>query len=156
MTVDTEEVYSLLIPLAQQHLLIPRSAVVEVSNEKTLSEYHTEIPWLLGSLEWENSLVPVVSFEGICGDDIPALEGPTRIVLLRCLTGSLSSRAVGVISQGFPQLVRVGEDAVQLENDRFASQLPILCQVRMANQTPLIPDVEQVEHMVAEALTKTA
>jgi len=29
---------------------------------------------------------------------------------------------------------------------------PVICQLRMINQRPLIPDLEQLEHMIAERL----
>ena len=156
MTEETTEVYSLLIPLAEQRLLIPRSNVMEVASLNALENSQGTVPWLLGSMEWEGSLVPVVSFEGLCGDDIPPTAGRSRVVLFRCLTNTLSSRAFGLVSQGFPQLVRVKEDALELEERRFGESLPVLCQVTMASQSPLIPDIEKLEQLISDALAVTS
>jgi chemosensory pili system protein ChpC len=37
----------------------------------------------------------------------------------------------------------------------FGERTPIICQVRMINETPLVPDLERLEEMVAEE-TRTA
>jgi chemosensory pili system protein ChpC len=32
----------------------------------------------------------------------------------------------------------------------FAERAPIICQVRMVNETPLVPDIERLEDMIAD------
>ncbi len=57
----------------------------------------------------------------------------------------------GIISQGFPQLVRVSSDVVRPDNSRvFPDRAPVICQVRMINETPLVPDLERLEEMIAD------
>lgn len=152
MVEEIEEIYSLLVPLMDEHLLIPRSNVMEVSALKELSRYNGSVPWLLGTIDWQGTMVPVASFEGACGKEVPAISSRSRIVLFRCLTDALDSRAFGVISQGFPQLVRVSAEVLELQDSVFPENTPVICQVAMANQTPLIPDIEQFEHLIADAV----
>ncbi len=55
------------------------------------------------------------------------------------------------MSQGFPQLVRVSSDVVRPDNSKvFAERAPVICQVRMLNEAPLVPDIERLEQMIAE------
>jgi chemosensory pili system protein ChpC len=57
----------------------------------------------------------------------------------------------GIVSQGFPQLVRVSSDVVRPDNSRtFPERSPVICQVRMANEAPWVPDIERLEEMIAE------
>jgi hypothetical protein len=57
----------------------------------------------------------------------------------------------GVITQGFPQLVRVNRDVVKHDPEpQLPERGPILCQVRMLNESPLIPDFECLEQMISE------
>ena len=157
MTEETTEIHSLLIPLVDKLLLIPRSNVMEVASLKVLESNTGSVPWFLGSMEWSGSLIPVISFEGVCGDDIPPpTASRSRVVLFRCLTDALSTRAFGIVSQGFPQLVRVKEDAIELEESTFGGSLPILCRVTMASQSPIIPDVEKLEQLISDALAVTS
>ncbi|MGH8149119.1 MAG: hypothetical protein ACRETB_03950, partial [Steroidobacteraceae bacterium] len=56
-----------------------------------------------------------------------------------------------VVSQGFPQLVRVSSDVVRPDNSRsFSERSPVLCQIRMVNETPWVPDLERLEAMIAD------
>ncbi len=68
---------------------------------------------------------------------------------------SAHAEAVGghfaVLTQGFPQLVRLSPDVIQPDDSRrFGEHCPVICQVRMVNEHPLIPDFEQLERQIAE------
>jgi hypothetical protein len=55
-----------------------------------------------------------------------------------------------VLTQGFPQLVRVSPDVVHADESRtFAPRSPVICQLRMMNEYPLVPDFERIEAMFA-------
>jgi chemosensory pili system protein ChpC len=50
--------------------------------------------------------------------------------------------------------VRVSNDVVRPDNSRvFPDRAPVICQVRMINETPLVPDIERLEEMIAEETT---
>ena len=47
--------------------------------------------------------------------------------------------------------MRVSSEVVRPDNSRsFPERMPVLCQVRMLNETPLVPDLERLAQMVAE------
>jgi hypothetical protein len=47
--------------------------------------------------------------------------------------------------------VRVSSDVVRPDNSKvFAERTPVICQVRMLNEAPLVPDIERLEVMIAE------
>jgi chemosensory pili system protein ChpC len=72
-------------------------------------------------------------------------------VVFHCLGTRLDGGNFALISQGFPQLVRVSSDVVRPDNSRvFPERAPVICQVRMVNETPLVPDLERLEEMIAE------
>jgi chemosensory pili system protein ChpC len=96
----------------------------------------------------------VVSFEGTLSKEVPVVTGRTRVVVFYASTGQLKSGFFGVLTQGFPQLVRVNRDVLKLEaKDGWPEEAPVLCRVRMINEFPMIPNLEQIESMLAtEAL----
>lgn len=150
---QSQEIYSLLVPLSENRLLVPRANVAEVTGYREPEPFAGALPWLLGRIEWDGERIPLVSFEGASGGTVPKVAGRTRIVLLRTLTDALSVRYFGVLTQGFPQLVRVNAMVLKpLEEQDWPDSGPVLCQVRMVNQTPLIPDIERLEYMVADAI----
>ena len=76
------EIYSLLVPLVDGRLIIPRACVAEVIGFQTPSEMTGAPPWYIGTVPWNGKAVPLVSFEGTCGQMIPPASGRTRIVIL--------------------------------------------------------------------------
>ena len=75
-------------------------------------------------------------------------------MLFHALAMRLAGGVFGVLSQGFPQLVRVSADVLRAETEqRYPERAPVLCQIRMLNDTPLVPDLERLELMIAEETT---
>jgi chemosensory pili system protein ChpC len=151
MSERVQEIYSLLIPLGEGRLIVPRACVAEVVGFSVPSEMTGAPPWYIGTVPWSGKAVPLVSFEGACGQTIPAPSGRTRVVVFHCLGTRLDGGNFALVSQGFPQLVRVSSDVVRPDNSRvFPERAPVICQVRMVNETPLVPDLERLEEMIAD------
>jgi chemosensory pili system protein ChpC len=78
-------------------------------------------------------------------------------VIFTCLGQKLPAGHFGIATQGFPQLVRVNPHVIAPDTSRiFPERSPVLCQVRMVNELPLIPDLERLEEMIADETTVTA
>ena len=154
MSAATEELYSLLIPLADERLIVPRACVAEVVRFSKPEQDVGVHEWMVGTVGWSGRELPVVSFEGAIGKDKPAVTGRTRIVVFYASTGQLRSGFFGVLTQGFPQLVRVNEDVLQLHtSEGWSAGAPVLCRVKMINEFPLIPDLERLEAMIAREVS---
>ncbi len=153
MSDETQELYSLLVPLAEDRLIVPRACVVEVvrfTQPDTEAGAHS---WMLGNVSWNGRELPVASFEGALGKEVPVATGRTRIVVFYATSGLLKTGYFGVLTQGFPQLVRVNKDVLQLDaTDGWPESAPVLCRVKMINEFPLVPDLERLENMLAEEL----
>jgi chemosensory pili system protein ChpC len=146
-----DELYSLLVPLEGERLIVPRACVAEVIGYQAPAEMTNAPPWYLGLVSWAGRSVPVVSFEGAFGQALPVVSTRTRIVVFHASGGKLQSGYFGMLTQGFPQLVRVNADVVRPDASRsFPERSPVICQVRMVNETPLIPDLQRLEQMIAE------
>ena len=149
MSSDTEELYSLLIPLTEDRLIVPRACVAEVVRFSSPEKEAGAHDWMLGSVTWNGRPLPVISFEGALGKDVPAITGRTRIVVFYASTGQLKTGYFGVLTQGFPQLVRVNKDVLQLHTtEGWPQDAPVLCRVKMINEFPLIPNLEKLEAML--------
>ena len=151
MAERVNEIYSLLIPLVDSRLIVQRACIAEVVGFQVPAEMTGAPPWYIGTVPWNGKAVPLVSFEGACGQNIPPASGRTRVVVFHCLGTRLDGGNFAVVSQGFPQLVRVSSDVVRPDNSRvFPERAPVICQVRMVNETPLVPDLERLEEMIAD------
>jgi chemosensory pili system protein ChpC len=146
-----DELYSLLVPLSGERLIVPRACVAEVIGYQPPAQMTNAPPWYAGLVVWGGRSVPVVSFEGTLGQPLPIVSTRTRIVIFHAAAGLLPGGCFGMLTQGFPQLVRVNADVIRPDASRsFGERMPVLCQVRMVNETPLIPDLPRLEQMIAE------
>lgn len=154
MTTEQTELYSLLVPLQGERLLVPRACVAEVIAFAAPEPTETDQPppsWFLGYITWNGRRLPVASFEAMSGDEAKRRPGRTRIVVFNTLGDVLEGGYYGIITQGFPQLVRVNADVLTAETDKgWANGQPVICRARMINEFPLIPDMERLEAMIAE------
>jgi chemosensory pili system protein ChpC len=150
-----EELYSLLIPLSEDRLIVPRACVAEVVRFTKPEKEAGAHDWMMGVVNWSGRQLPVVSFEGALGKEKPVPTGRTRIVVFYAGAGKLKSGFFGVLTQGFPQLVRLNEDVLQLHTkEGWPQGAPVLCRVKMINEFPLIPDLEKLEAMLVRELTQ--
>ncbi len=155
MAEQQDELYSLLIPLSDQNLIVPRASVAEVVAYSEPMAGPGNADWYLGDFEWNGNIVPVVSFEATCGDNVPEVSRRTRIIVFHAIGGRLKSGFFGVLTQGFPQLVRVSPGVLE-PAARSASaddDVPVLCYVQMVNEEPIIPDLEKLEDMLIDSVT---
>lgn len=151
---ETQELYSLLIPLRAERLLVPRMCVAEVTAyaEPDPPGAEAAADWFLGTITWNGRRIPVVSLDS---PDEAALASHKaarrRIVVFHTLGKELRTGHYGVVTQGFPQLVRVNRDVVDYDTaSGVPEDRPFLCRVRMIHEFPLIPDVDRLEGMLAE------
>jgi chemosensory pili system protein ChpC len=151
VSAETEELYSLLVPLSEDRLILPRACVAEVVRYTQPVQQPGSQNWMLGTIGWNGRQLPVVAFEGTIGKDIPAPTGRTRVVVFYSSTGKIKTGYFGILTQGFPQLVRVNREVLNLDStEGWPEDAPVLCRVKMINEYPLVPDLEALEGMIIE------
>lgn len=153
MTDEQGLLHCLLLPLVGRRLIVPRACVAEVIGLARFGLREEEPAWLLGDVAWSDRAVPLVSLEAACGDAVPEIGGRSRAVILRSLTGRLGPGGLALLCQGLPQLVRVGPEFIQLDADAPGEDdAPVLCRVKIVNEPAIVPDLERLEHAVADLL----
>jgi chemosensory pili system protein ChpC len=71
--------------------------------------------------------------------------------VLHALGDRIDAGAYAIVSQGFPQLVRVSAEVIQPDMTSAVPEAdPVVCRVRMLNESPWIPDLERLEAMIAD------
>lgn len=149
----SDEIYCQLIPLHGMRLIVPRVCVAEVVRHHPLERRGGEAAWFRGFLQWRALKVPVLSFEMLCGREAAEAGGRTRIVLFNTLSDRLESGYYGLLTEGFPQLVRVNRSVIQPdERQDWPLEGPVISQVRMINEYPLIPDLPYIEGKLRDCL----
>lgn len=150
---ETREIYSLLAPMKEGRMLIPRASIAEVVGSVNVKGSEDLPSWFLGTIDWNQLEIPLVSLEGACGWGSPELAARSRVLVVLGLTQRLDPNFYAIVVQGHPHLVRVNSHVLVADELRMGEEaLPLLARVRMANEKPVIPDLERMEGMIADAL----
>jgi chemosensory pili system protein ChpC len=150
MTTLADELYCLLVPLAGERLLLPRGCVAEVVAYQTPQELTGAPPWLLGLVAWNGRQVPLLSFEGCRGEDVPPPTSRARLVILHAADVGIESGCLALVAQGFPQLLRASRELIRAdESSQYASDDPVLARLQLLNEGALVPDLPLLEAKVA-------
>jgi len=152
MAEQLEEVYSLLIPFAGGKLILPRVSVAEVTGFLRPKPVRGAPDWLIGLINWQNQEVPLVSFEGMCGRKVPERASRTRIAVTHAIGEQINPPVIAILTQGYPYLVRVNPAVLSVDPENDFGTGPVLNRVRMANERPVIPDLEAIEERLLEIM----
>ncbi|MCM8855376.1 MAG: chemotaxis protein CheW [Candidatus Thiodiazotropha sp.] len=150
-----KEVRSVLIPLHQHQLLLPNAVIAEVMGYQQPELVGDDAPaWFLGNLAWRGVMVPVVSFEGMIGDQVvtPGYRG--RIMVMNALGGHERLSHIGLVVQAIPSLVRVSADNVA-PVDPEDGQPALIKQSIVLDMSPvIIPDLDEIELQVLRIVSQ--
>jgi len=156
MSVVADELYSLLVPLGRDRLVVPRSCVAEVIRYMAPAAEEPGDSWYRGKTKWNNRSIPVISFERMCDIEPPPASGRTRVVVFHPLGGVADCPPYGLLSEGFPQMVKVNREVVVLDETYTPSpDVPLICRINMLKEFAMVPDLEMIEQKLAAELSAT-
>ena len=141
------------MPLHQARLIVPRVCVAEVVRFLPTEPVDGAPGWLRGSLRWNDREIPLICFEELAG--LPTIDArrPNAGCRVQRPDRELPAGAYGILTEGFPQLVRVNRDVMEPDTRHaWPESGPVICQIRMINEYPLIPDLERLEALIRDQL----
>ena len=149
-----EELYAVLVSLAGDTLLLPNAAVAEVVSPERMAQPGPHAPpWLAGTLPYNNRQLAVVHFEALNGSGA-RLESSrrTRLAIVHAVSERVRAGQYAIVCQGYPHLVTLNRTALRKEplvsTDREEF---VLARVGIANTSALIPNLDMIEHSLAQA-----
>ncbi|MEJ2618710.1 MAG: chemotaxis protein CheW [Candidatus Thiodiazotropha sp.] len=149
-----KQVRSVLIPLHERQILLPNASVAEVMSYQQPEYAGDELPeWFLGHLAWRGVMIPVVSYEGMLGEEIvePGYRG--RILILNALGEHDRLSHIGMAVHAIPSLVRVSADNVVPINPEETDSQPLVRQQVELDMSPaVIPDMDEIERQVLSVI----
>lgn len=142
----------LIVPMAEQQLLLPNVAVAELVGYRLSVPAEKGPEWFLGWASWRDQKVPLLDPERLLGQQPAAhADAPARTLILNALGGRAGMPFIGLRVWGIPRSRKVlrGEIEQAGEPRRFVSQ-----PVRLAgsDEVLLIPDLHAVEQALAEVV----
>lgn len=146
------DVYSFLIPMQEDHLLVPNSLVAEIvpfMNVTLFDGIEASNDWNIGKVVWRNQSIPVIALERIQGQQDLGEVRRARIAIVYTLQGNQQVPHVALLVRGVPRLVPVTEDNSQLLESQ-PSEDAVAAWVQVEGKKAQIPDLKVLEQMVAD------
>ena len=154
MSEESQEIYSLIIPMRGKTILIPNKALAEIVpfiDSEPPPEDHQ--PWHLGYLNWRGGRLPVISFERIYDEKFPPLERRLKMVaIINTQLGIKDTPFFGIGVEGIPRLGLISRDSIKHRDPDNIDKIhpSIAADVIFNNREMLIPDVKTLEKIIQE------
>ena len=140
----------LLLPLCEGWVLLPGTAVAEVSLGAQVRPAGGDVPdWFCGWAEWRGLRVPVLALEPVLGGTAAsAVDEQRRIAVLNTLNGNPALPFLALAIDGTPRQVQAA--AGGLGDCNGGEGAGVLCRLRLAFGEAVIPDLDALEQWLVE------
>lgn len=156
MQTPQSDIRGVMIVVTKGRLLLPNATVAEVITYSEPEPVPNAPHWLMGRVRWRGWRIPMVSFARLAGYSDSEGERGSKVAVLKALTGNPRLPYFCMLTQGFPRLTTVSRD--QLVDTADDSILPpgVLMRVMLRDDEAVIPDLAQLESLLAQALERAA
>jgi chemosensory pili system protein ChpC len=152
------DIRGVMINVTNGRLLLPNATIAEVITYSEPEVVPDAPSWLLGRLRWRGWRLPIISFARLAGYSDREGERGSKVAVLKALSGNPRLPYFAMLTQGFPRLTTVSAAALALTPTDFDVELPpgVLSQVQLRDEPAVIPDLNQIEALIAEVLQQAA
>lgn len=156
MSDSTNIIRGVLIQVAEARLLLPNATIAEVLSYADPEPVADAPDWLLGRMRWRGWQLPLVSFSRFSGiaEDRGGLG--SKVIVLKALGGDAKHPFFALLTQGFPRLVTVSQQSLQVADSQDDLPPGVHSRVRLGEDDALLPDLAALEAMIDEALAQAA
>jgi len=150
------DIRGVLIQVTGARLLLPNATIAEVLSFADPEPVANAPDWLLGRIRWRGWQLPLLSFARLSGLAEEHGGLGSKVIVLKALGGDPKAPFFAVLTQGFPRLVTVSQQALAAHDDLEEMPAGVRAYVALNQDEALVPDLEGIERMVHEALAAAA
>lgn len=146
------EIRGVMIPVTNGRVLLPNATVAEVITFATTEPVPNSPKWLMGKIGWRGWRLPLFSFSMMTG--IADKEGQlnVRVAVLKALSGNAKMPFMAMMTQGFPRLTTISHEVLLPSGEEGDLPEGVQSSVMVRDDHAVIPDLQRIERMVADAL----
>jgi len=151
---DGSVVRCLALPIAGEQILVPNAVVAEVVAADTVSPVSGDPEWLLGSLTWRGSVLPLVCMEAAVGGIRLEAGARSKIVILKSLSAREPLENFAVLVQGIPHQVLATDHTVTLESPINDGRPFVAADLQVEGEQAFIPNLDAVEKALMDIVDR--
>lgn len=153
MNPQQNDIRGVMITVTEGRVLLPNATVSEVITFAEPVPVPDAPDWLLGRIRWRGWRLPLISFARMAGYTQRS-EGElgAKVVVLKALGGNPKLPYFAMLTQGFPRLVTVAADTLVVEAHEGELPPGVLTPVMLRDDPAVVPDLAQIEALIAQAI----
>lgn len=153
---EKQIVRCLLLSQKNSTLLLPNTAVAEVTDYTPPETTQYSPDWLLGIISWRGRNIPLIAFENLFGE--PSVqETPRQVAVLNNLSGNPDLPFIAITISDIPRLVQVDSSSVNyIEGDAEEDESgeseheAILARMNVSGELVMLPNIDFIEERVIQ------
>ncbi len=140
----------MLLPLSSNDVLLPKSIVKDVVYKPTVNSYQEEeSDWLIGDIEWENCVIPVLSFERLCNQPRVTKTKNIRAVICHVLDHSDSLPFYAIEAKSMPRPLILDSRALNSHDGMMNKHSEMIAyHVKIGSKELAIPNFQRLEEIL--------
>ena len=144
-----DEVTCVLVPLANEPLLIPNVCVAEVLPWRRTKPLSGVAPWCVGVLGWRGQSVVVMDFERYMGIEVDAAARRAMVVMKK--SHHLDGDAFyALATAGLPRLMHIREQELSQRDEALLPGVSML--TTLGTEDAVIPNLQDLEEQIRQIL----
>jgi len=143
----------MLLPLNGNDVLLPKSIVKEVVYKPNLNLFE-EDDWLIGDIEWEDYIVPVISFERLCNQTRVVKSNHVRAVICHVIDNAESFPFYAIEVQSMPRPLIMDSRALYSHDGMMSKHSEMISHfVKIGSKELAIPHFQKIEEILLTRAT---
>ncbi len=149
MSDQVREVYSLMIPIINDNILLPNATVAEIVPFADVTPEESGPKWYIGQLHWRAQEIPMISLDILNGGEDPQANRRARVAVVSTLNNNVEMPYIAIVVQGIPRLTHVTEPSISLVDE---AQIGIAdkARVKIGSIQATVPDIDKLESLIME------
>ncbi len=142
----------ILLPLSGSELLLPKSIVKEIVYKPTIQtiDEGDKSDWLIGEIEWEDFIVPVISFDQLCNQPRVSKTSQFRAVICYAIEKVDQFPYYAIEVQSIPRPLILDSRALINHEGMMSKHSEVISShVKIGSKELAIPNFEKLESILA-------
>jgi len=138
----------MLLPLNGNDVLLPKSIVREVIYKPKINLFEEE-DWLIGDIEWEDYVIPVISFEHLCNQTRVVKSNHIRAVICHVIDHAESFPLYAIEVQSIPRPLILDSRALYSHDGMMSKHSELISYfVKIGSKELAIPNFQKLEEIL--------
>ena len=144
----------MLLPLNGTDVLLPKSIVKEVVYKPAMTIFDGEDDWLIGEIDWEDYVIPVISFERLCNQTRTIKSNHIRAVICYVVENSETFPLYAIEVQSMPRPLILDSRALYNHDGMMSKYSELISYyVKIGSKELAIPNFQKLEEILLTRAT---